>query len=149
MVEGDQSVRGFLDVTGPTILRSDVSVSGALTLDAATILSSRASAYIFSTVSNVYIADALTGNSRVDIATGTTASGATKVVNIGTNGANNSTTNIVIGSLNSGTTTLQNYTVVDDSLKVNTDLTVGSSRFVVQGSTGNTTLVGTLAVNSW
>lgn len=145
---GSASIANSVDVTGEAILRSNVSLLGFVSFETPTLLSSQPSASIFSSVPSIFIGDNA-ANTRLDVATGAIASGVTKVVNIGTGGLLGSNTNIKIGSLYGGTTTLQNYTVIDDSLKINTDLNIGTgNRFSVVGSTGNTTITGTLAVNS-
>lgn len=63
-------------------------------------------------------------------------------VNLAPNG-----TTVVIGGT-TGTTTIQNENVnLDGSLNVAVDITVNTDKFVILGTTGNTTIDGTLTVN--
>jgi hypothetical protein len=79
---------------------------------------------------NLNIATASTGSSNYYLATGATANGETKNVEIGTNGVNGSTTNISIGST-TGTST----TTVNQDLVVGGDLTVHGTTTTIESTT--------------
>ena len=84
-----------------------------------------------SSAQTLNIGSASTGSSTYNLATGVTASGQTKTVNIGTGGASGSTTDVNVGSANGGTVT------------VNNDLTVLGDLFVE----GNTTTVNSTTIS--
>ena len=73
-----------------------------------------------------------TGTSTTSLATGTTVSSSTKTVNIGTNGASGSTTNITIGATAGTSTTTLNGTVNATTAPVDTNTTqIATTAYVV------------------
>lgn len=76
------------------------------------------------------IGSASTGTSTYNIATGVTANGETKTVNIGTGGATGSTTNIYLGDADGGTVTVNKDLTVQGDLVVNGTTTTVNSTIV-------------------
>jgi hypothetical protein len=87
----------------------------------------------FSNASSTYGNSTAAGT--INIGTGATISGATKAINIGTNGASSSTTNITLGSATSGAT---------NAIQVNGPMTVGNN-FTATGLNIN---IGTLTATA-
>jgi hypothetical protein len=75
---------------------------------------------------------ASTSGSSYNFATGITASGQTKTISIGTNGASGSTTNITLGSVNGGTLTINNPTI-----SASGNLTLTGATSVIGYATGS------------
>jgi hypothetical protein len=100
------SIAGLTSIDGTTGLTSAFATPNGTValLGAATTLNIGASA---TSVTEGYTS---TATSTHNIATGAVASGNTKTINIGTNGASGSTTAITIGSTNGTTITLNGYT---------------------------------------
>lgn len=80
-----------------------------------------------SSAQTISIGSASTGSSTYNFGTGTTASGETKTINIGTGGAAGSTTNVNIGDADGGTVTINKDLTVQGDLVVNGSTTTVNS----------------------
>lgn len=97
---------------------SSVVVVGDLEVNGGDLSTSGTSFNLLNSVNTLTIGTS-TATTTYDIAVGATSSGNTKTINLGTNGVSGSTTNINIGSTNSGTVTVNNNLTVSGNLTVN------------------------------
>lgn len=135
-VGGNATISGTLSA-GDTTLSGDLAVNGG---------------DITTTSGTLNVASTLTSAQTVNVATGVTANGSTKAINIGTGGASGSTTNVTIGSSTSGATgtaTINNATTaIAGILNLAGNLAIATNKFNVTAASGNTAIAGTLGVAS-
>lgn len=127
LVISDETGSGYLVFgTSPTFTTS---IDGGATFAA---FASSTSLTIGGTSSaqTLNIGSVSTGSSTYNFATGVTASGNTKTVNIGTGGASGSTTNINLGDADGGTVTVNKDLTVQGDLVVNGSTTTVNSTIV-------------------
>jgi len=154
-VTGDVTITGDLAVNGGDI----TSTAGTFNLLTAPTAMNFASAvttfqmgYVGTAGQTVGMFTGSTGNSTYSFATGATASGNTKTLNLGTLGAAGSTSNINIGSTAGGTTILNSPTLRMGSVTTNGVVTAISSNgtlSVLAGGSLNQILMSGAAAPAW
>ena len=107
---GNVTVNGALAVTGNTTLTGDIAINGG------DLTTTSTTANIFTSTATTLNLGGSTATSTVNISTGATISGSTKVINIGTSGVSGSTTSINLGSsTSSGSITLNQDTIINST----------------------------------